>query len=82
MTSPGGRRHYGDPAGEYRAAAQGCGVVWRGDRRLLRVYGRAPARMLNGILTCRVPDPPVGAPREAEVGAPEPEPRGGLAGDA
>ena len=87
---PGSRRHYGDPVGEYRAAVHGCGVVWRGDRRLLRVYGRAPARMLNGILTCRVPEPPVGGrgmvrgrgSREAEGGVPEPEPRGGLAGDA
>ena len=39
-------------------AVGGCGVVWREDRRLLRVHGRAPAQMLNGILTCRVPEPP------------------------
>ena len=83
----GPRRHYGDPAGEYRAAVQGCGVVWREDRRLLRVYGRAPAQMLNGILTCRVPEPPVGVggrePGEVVVGdAPRPQPREELAGDA
>ena len=59
--TPGPRRHHGDPAGEYRAATQGCGVVWREDRRLLRVHGRAPAQMLNGILTCRVPEAPGGA---------------------
>lgn len=69
-------------------------MVWREDRRLLRVYGRAPAQMLNGILTCRVPEPPVGVggepgevrgprPRERPVGdAPGSEPREGLAGDA
>ncbi len=76
---PGPRRHYGDPAREYRAAVQGCGVVWREDRRLLRVYGRAPAQMLNGILTCRVPEPPVGVGGGGEGGR---EPGGALAGDA
>lgn len=55
------RRHYGDPAAEYRAAVDGCGVVVRADRRLLRVSGRAPAQMLNGILTSRIPGVPVGA---------------------
>ena len=53
------RRHYGDPAAEYRAAVDGCGVVVRGDRRLLRVSGRAPVQMLNGILTSRIPAAPV-----------------------
>lgn len=87
---PGPRRHYGDPGREYRAAVQGCGVVWRGDRRLLRVYGRAPAQMLNGILTCRVPEPPVGVgvgvaggePGEGAAGARGAKPGEGLAGDA
>ena len=51
-------RHFGDPRGEYRAAAEGCGVVYRADRRLLRVHGRAPRQMLHGIVTNRVPDPP------------------------
>ena len=53
------RRHYGDPAGEYRAAVEGCGVVVRRDRRLLRVHGRAPVQMLNGILTSRIPGAPM-----------------------
>lgn len=82
---PGPRRHHGDPGREYRAAVQGCGVVWRGDRRLLRVYGRAPAQMLDGILTCRVPEPPVGAvaePGEGAAAARGAKPREGLAGDA
>ena len=43
-------------------------MVWREDRRLLRVHGRAPARMLNGILTCRVPEPPVGVGGDAVCG--------------
>ena len=62
------QRHYGDPAGEYRAAVEGCGVVVRGDRRLLRVHGRAPAQMLNGILTSRIPGAPVGGVGDAVYG--------------
>ena len=56
----GGRtpRHFGDPRGEYRTATESCGVVHRGDRRLLRVHGRAPRQMLHGILTNRIPEPP------------------------
>ncbi len=56
-------RHFGDPRAEYRAATASCGVVHRADRRLLRVHGRAPRRMLHGILTNRIPEPP------AEAGA-------------
>ncbi|MYH54467.1 MAG: hypothetical protein F4139_16250, partial [Gemmatimonadetes bacterium] len=52
-------RHFGDPRGEYRAATESCGVVHRADRRLLRVHGRAPRQMLHGILTNRIPEPPV-----------------------
>ena len=62
-------RHFGDPRAEYHAATDSCGVVHRADRRLLRVHGRAPRQMLHGILTNRIPEPPV------EVG-------GALAGEA
>lgn len=62
-------RHFGDPREEYRAATKGCGVVGRGDRRLLRVHGRAPRQMLHGILTNRIPEPPVGGTGEAVYGA-------------
>ena len=34
-------------------------MVVRGDRRLLRVYGRAPVQMLDGIVTSRIPQVPV-----------------------
>ena len=61
------RRHYGDPAGEYRAAVEGCGVVVRGDRRLLRVHGRAPVQMLDGIVTSRIPGVPVGQAMTGEA---------------
>ena len=53
-------RHFGDPRGEYRAAVEGCGVVYRADRTLLRVHGRAPRQMLHGIVTNRVPGAPAG----------------------
>ncbi len=64
---PAPQRHYGDPAAEYRAAVDGCGVVVRADRRLLRVHGRAPAQMLNGIATSRIPQPPTGEPPRGEA---------------
>ena len=53
-------RHFGDPLAEYEAAVRACAVVHRTDRRLLRVHGPAPRRMLNGILTNRIPEPPRG----------------------
>jgi len=52
-------RDFGDPRGEYRAATSACGIVHRADRRLVRVHGRAPRQMLHGILTNRIPEPPV-----------------------
>lgn len=61
-----------DPAVEaYRAATEGCGLVRRDDRFLLRVHGRAPRQMLHGMLTNGIPDPPV-----AEAGG-----DGGAAGE-
>ena len=47
---------------------EACGVVVRGDRRLLRVHGRAPAQMLNGILTSRIPGAPAGGVGDAVYG--------------
>lgn len=44
-------RHFGDPAAEYDAARTGAVVVERVDRRILRVAGRDPVRMLQGLIT-------------------------------
>ena len=44
-------------------------MVVREDRRMLRVWGRAPAQMLNGIVTSRVPGVPAGGRGDAVYGA-------------
>jgi folate-binding protein YgfZ len=44
-------RGFGDAAAEYRAVREGAGVAHRGDLRTLRLWGRDPVRMLNGLLT-------------------------------
>ncbi|HSR41850.1 MAG TPA: glycine cleavage T C-terminal barrel domain-containing protein, partial [Longimicrobiales bacterium] len=57
-------RHYGEPAREYRSAVEGAAVVDRSFRGRLEVSGRAPVRMLDGILTGTVP----AGPREIAPG--------------
>ena len=44
-------RNFGDPAAEYEAAVSACVVHERTDRALLRVYGRDPVRIVQGIVT-------------------------------
>ena len=51
-------RHFGDPAGEYDAARRSVAVFDRSHRTRLLVSGRAPGKMLNGVLTGRMPEPP------------------------
>lgn len=51
-------RHYGDPRAEYGAAADGVAVVDRSHRERWRITGRDPVRMLDGIVTNAIPDPP------------------------
>lgn len=43
----------------YEAATGGLAVLDRSGRTRLRVHGRAPRQMLNGILTGTLPEPPV-----------------------
>lgn len=43
-------------------------MVVREDRRMLRVWGRVPAQMLNGIVTSRVPGVPTGGRGDAVYG--------------
>jgi hypothetical protein len=44
-------RNYGEPEAEYTAARDAVAIVDRADRRFLRVYGRDPARMIQGLIT-------------------------------
>jgi folate-binding protein YgfZ len=44
-------RNYGDPAAEYAAARSAAGLADRPDRCYLRVYGRDPVRMVQGLVT-------------------------------
>ncbi len=44
-------RSYGDAGAEYAALRDGAGVVWREDRRVIRVHGRDPVKMVNGLVT-------------------------------
>ena len=52
-------RHYGDPELEYTTAVGGVAVRDRGHRARLLVTGRAPVTTLSGVLTGRMPGPPV-----------------------
>lgn len=62
-------RHFGDPAAEYEAATGGLAVLDRSHRLRLRVFGRAPERMLDGIVTCAVPGAPERVSDEVAAGA-------------
>lgn len=44
-------RNYGDPAAEYMAARTGAAVVDRSERGRIRVYGRDPVRIVQGLVT-------------------------------
>jgi folate-binding protein YgfZ len=48
-------RHFGDPAAEYEAALTGLAVADRSHRTRLRIGGKAPAQMLQGLVTGRIP---------------------------
>jgi folate-binding protein YgfZ len=50
--------HFGDPAGEYVAATESAAVFDRSHRSRLVVGGRAPGKMLNGVLAGVMPQPP------------------------
>jgi tRNA-modifying protein YgfZ len=52
-TAAGGtpRRNYGDPAAEYAAARGSAALAERPERRFLRVHGRDPVRMVQGLVS-------------------------------
>jgi folate-binding protein YgfZ len=49
-------RNYGDPAAEYAAVRDDVAVADRRDRRFVRVHGRDPVRMLQGLVTNDIAD--------------------------
>ena len=49
-------RHYGDPPGEWTAATESVAMRDRSHRVRLLLHGRAPASMLKGVVTGRMPD--------------------------
>ena len=56
----GSPRHYGDASAEYHAARTAAVVVDRCDRALVRMHGRDPLRILQGVLTSDVAGAPAG----------------------
>lgn len=53
-------RHFGDPAGEYRAAREAAIVADRADRALVRLRGKDPVKMVHGLLTNDLLNAPAG----------------------
>jgi tRNA-modifying protein YgfZ len=51
MSGGGVPRNYGDPAAEYEAARSSACIVDRTDRALLRMHGRDPLKMIQGLVT-------------------------------
>lgn len=51
-------RNYGDPAAEYEAARKDVVVTDRADRRLVRVHGRDPIRMIQGLISNDIANAP------------------------
>lgn len=53
-------RNYGDPAAEYDAVRRAAGVADRAERVALRVYGREPVKMIQGLITNDIAGAPEG----------------------
>ncbi|HEX6939277.1 MAG TPA: aminomethyltransferase family protein [Longimicrobiales bacterium] len=70
-------RDYGDAAGEYDAVRRGAGLADRADRVPLRVYGRDPVKMIQGLVTNDV----AGAPEGQGVYAAMLTPKGKMVAD-
>ncbi|HYJ80890.1 MAG TPA: glycine cleavage T C-terminal barrel domain-containing protein [Longimicrobiaceae bacterium] len=59
----GGRRvvrHYGDSLAEYRAVRESAGVAERCDRARIRLWGKDPVRMVQGLITNDLAGAPAG----------------------
>lgn len=65
-------RSYGDPLGEVRAATAGASMRDRSHRTRLRIGGRSPGAMLQGVVTGTIPGVPTTAAAGVRSGRVEP----------
>lgn len=70
-------RNYGDPAAEYEAARSGVVVAERSDRSFIRVHGRDPVKMVQGLISNDI----AGAPASRAVYATVLTPKGKMVAD-
>lgn len=70
-------RNYGDPAAEYAAAREDVVIVRRTDRSFIRVHGRDPQRMVQGLVSNDV----VKSPADRAVYATVLTPKGKMVAD-
>ena len=70
-------RNYGDPAAEYHAARTGAVAAERSDRSIVRVHGRDPVRMIQGLISNDI----VNAPPDRAVYAAVLTPKGKMVAD-
>lgn len=64
-------RNYGDPAAEYATARSDVVVAERGDRSFVRVHGRDPVKMIQGLISNDIANAPVGRAVYAAVLTPK-----------
>src|SRR5690606_23585226 len=70
-------RNYGEPAAEYEAARSDVIVVDRADRSFVRVHGRDPVKMVQGLISNDI----AGAPASRAVYAAVLTPKGKMVSD-
>ena len=70
-------RNYGDPAAEYHEACTGAVAAERSDRSIVRVHGRDPVKMIQGLISNDI----VKAPPDRAVYATVLTPKGKMVAD-
>jgi folate-binding protein YgfZ len=53
-------RHFGDSAAEYAAVREAAGIAVRADRARIRLWGKDPVRMVQGLITNELAKSPAG----------------------
>jgi folate-binding protein YgfZ len=70
-------RHFGDEGAEYRATREGAGIADRADRAQIRLWGKDPVRMVQGLISNDL----AGAPANRAVYAALLTPKGRMLAD-